>query len=150
MKSYNSFLVFALALLLYSFLVLGELVDVHLHDTYYVVPTVFFIWGFSFYFIVLWILYRLTSRFLSSNVLSWIYVGFTLISAAVMTSVVTLLTEEYSVKNLVAYSPETFTRRFEFQNIVTKLFIWSGAVFIIIQIMYISHVVTGMFFRKGK
>ena len=69
-------------LLLTSFFVLtgNTTVDLHLHDTYFVIADSHFFWLLAILAVVVWTIYLLTSKLLYSKALTWIHVVITLLT----------------------------------------------------------------------
>ena len=76
---YNLFLLTALILFIISFFMWGQSLDLHLHDTYFVISTIYFIWAFALIFLVVWTIYKLTNKILLTKYLTWLHVVTTLI-----------------------------------------------------------------------
>ena len=52
----------------------NKTVDIHVHDTYYVIAQSHMFWFFAFLAWIIWLLYVLTCKLLYSNSLTWIHV----------------------------------------------------------------------------
>ncbi|PZR21376.1 MAG: hypothetical protein DI535_28405 [Citrobacter freundii] len=68
------FLLTALAFLLISFIPTGRLVDIHLHDTMYVIAISHLFWLLVIVLIVIWTICRLLDKFLPNKFLIWFQV----------------------------------------------------------------------------
>ncbi len=79
-RPYNLLVIAAIALSIISFFISEDIIDVHLHDTYYVIPLKFIFWTIAAILLMSWIIYRLTDRILFSKLLSWMHVIFTIVS----------------------------------------------------------------------
>jgi hypothetical protein len=64
----------AVLLLISSFFLGDNVIDIHLHDTLFVISTSYFTRGVAIIILFVWILYKLTNRFLWKSYLSWIHV----------------------------------------------------------------------------
>jgi hypothetical protein len=72
------FLLTALVLLIASYFMRGQSVDLHIHDTYFVISLNYFIWTISIIFVLLWGLYTWTEQILWTKKLTWFHVLATL------------------------------------------------------------------------
>jgi hypothetical protein len=101
-QPYNLFLLTAFLLFIFSFVTWGQSTDLHLHDTYFVVSTIYFIWFLAFILLLIWTVYKLISRILWTKSLTWFHViGTLLILLLLLTSAlwykpVTTTSGEYS------------------------------------------------------
>ena len=55
-------------------------IDIHLHDTYFVLAEKHIFFLFTILLLIVWILYLLTKRFLLSNILTWTHVMITILT----------------------------------------------------------------------
>lgn len=79
-KPYKLLLPFVVLLILISFFVQNNSMDIHLHDTYLIVSLAHIVWAIAVVLLFIWLLYKLTSKFLFSNWLSWVHVIATILS----------------------------------------------------------------------
>jgi len=79
-RPYHLLLVTALALLIGSFIDWDQTIDIHLHDTYYVLPAPFMYWQGVIIAVLLWVVYHLTHGILLNKALTWVHIIVTLIS----------------------------------------------------------------------
>ena len=87
-KPYDLLLFTAILLWIGSWLPSDRTLDIHLHDTYYVIAEKHLLWALSVVLLVLWVLYKLLAQVLYSKVLTWLHVlltvpAFLLIAASV-------------------------------------------------------------------
>lgn len=73
-RPYNLLLFTAVILFISGLMVDNFSVDIHLHDTYYIVPVKYFLWLPASLMMLLWLLYLLTKRFLYSSTLTWLHI----------------------------------------------------------------------------
>lgn len=68
-----------------SFLVLNQnsVVDIHLHDTYFVIANTHILWLLSIISLLIWTLYLLTIRILFSKFLIWAHVIITILTLVI-------------------------------------------------------------------
>lgn len=73
-RPYNLLLLTAILILIASFFTSGQILDIHLHDTMFVI-TIEYVFGLLIILLLLfWILHWATRRFLFSKALIWIHV----------------------------------------------------------------------------
>jgi hypothetical protein len=68
-RPYNLLFIEAITLLVASFFTLNETLDIHLHDTYYIIPTTYAGWAIVLFLLILWLIYLFTNRWLFSKTL---------------------------------------------------------------------------------
>jgi cytochrome c oxidase subunit 1 len=73
-RPYHLLLLTALIILMASFFASNETLDIHLHDTYFIIALTNLFAGISVLLLILWLLYLFTSRLLFSNMLTWIHI----------------------------------------------------------------------------
>lgn len=81
--------------------------DIHLHDTYFVLPSVAFIWLSVASLLLLWILYMFTKNVLHSLRLSRIHIFLSILTAlfiAILPYLLTLVAKEYAELNFQNFS----------------------------------------------
>ena len=81
-KPYNLLLWTGLILVLTSFFILKQnnTVDIHLHDTYFVIAHTHIFWLLAFLALFVWTLYLLTNKILFSKSLVWTHVIITIMT----------------------------------------------------------------------
>lgn len=75
----------SLILAVISMLFSGETVDIHLHDTYYIISLAQIFKVLSFLLLFLWVLYKLTTKLLLSRLLSRAHIILTVITSVLIT-----------------------------------------------------------------
>jgi hypothetical protein len=73
-QPFDLYLVTALLLFVFSFVVRRESLDFHLHDTYFVISTLLCMWALAITSIIVWAIHKLTSRILWKRFLIWFHV----------------------------------------------------------------------------
>ena len=75
---FNLLLLTAILLFVFSFVTWGQMIDIHLHDTKFVISTILFIWALGIIVLLAWAIYKLTNKILWKRFLTWIHVLVTL------------------------------------------------------------------------
>jgi hypothetical protein len=75
---FNLFLLTAILLFVFSFVTWGQMIDIHLHDTKFVISTILFIWALGIIVLLAWAIYKLTCKILWKRFLTWFHVLVTL------------------------------------------------------------------------
>jgi hypothetical protein len=76
-RSYHLFLIAACLLFIVSFWHRGQTVDIHQYDTYYVIGAELFYRGISLFFVLIWVIYKFTDKYLLTYYLTWGHMVFT-------------------------------------------------------------------------
>lgn len=74
------FLLAAILTFLISLLTWKDTVNIHFHDTMYIIAQQYFLWAFVLCFVLLGLLYRWLNKFLPKKTLTWIHVILTLVA----------------------------------------------------------------------
>ena len=83
---FNLFLPTAILLFVFSFVTWGQMTDIHLHDTKFVISTILFIWALVIIVLLAWAIYKLINKFLWKRFLTWFHVLVTLFILIVLLS----------------------------------------------------------------
>jgi hypothetical protein len=142
---HNLLLLTASALFVISFFYIGKTTDIHLHDTKFVFPMQFFIWGLTFFLLSVWVLYKVTNRFLFAKYMTWTHVVLTIISLTLFIILWAMEDKLLPSTNNEAVSFETFQN---YNKSVTKFYLPIAVVFAIGQICYIVNLAMGLIKRK--
>lgn len=149
-KPYYLLLYAAGLLMLISFLKLGKnpTIDLHLHDTYFVIGQPYIFWLLAIVAFFVWVLYLLTDKILYSKKLTWSHV------------IITILTLVFFV--LILFSGESFLnplpkRYYEFikwnspdlDSSQLKVFVISIFVLLWGQIIFVANLIAGVFVKKS-
>jgi hypothetical protein len=77
-QPFNLFLLTAILLFVFSFVTWGQMTDIHLHDTKFVISRILLIWALGIIVFFAWVIYKLTSKILWKRFLTWVHVLVTL------------------------------------------------------------------------
>jgi cytochrome c oxidase subunit 1 len=83
-KPYDLLLITSVLLLITSFFPLQSTLDLHLHDTYFVIAVSHITWVLSLFLFLMWGIYRLLSEVLFSRVMTWLHVLLTVIPLVII------------------------------------------------------------------
>jgi len=147
LKSYDLLFVTALILFLASFLLPEAPMDIHLHDTYYVITIQFIFWILSLISLLVWVIYKLTARFLFSNFLTWLHILVTLLSVIVFIALLFTASNLYSPTPRKYYDYSNWDSMNDLntysRNLTILLFILVAA-----QVLYVINFLGGLVKRK--
>jgi hypothetical protein len=82
--SHNLLGITGLILLILSFVFTKKSLDIHVYDTYYIIPLTYVLQVFAALLFFFFIVYRLTGYFLFSKWLSWVHISVTLLAIIVI------------------------------------------------------------------
>jgi hypothetical protein len=89
-QPHNLFIPAALLLFIISFFPGGRVIDVHLHDTMFVITMAYFFWALAIVLVLFWMIYLFTNNILLTKYLTWIHIIATLIVLIVLISAMLL------------------------------------------------------------
>jgi heme/copper-type cytochrome/quinol oxidase subunit 1 len=148
-KPYNLFLLIGFIFVVISLFVLSQhnSIDIHLHDTYFVITHTHFFWFLAILALFVWVLYLLTNKFLFSKALTWIHVIITILTLVFFALAL------YYGDNLSNLQPR---RYYEYSSLdsfndydrYTKTIGTVLSILIFGQIIFVINVIVGLFKRK--
>ena len=144
-EPYSLFFLTGIVLFILSFFMWGQSLDLHIHDTYFVIATNYFIWTIALLFFVVWGLYKLTYKILWTKKLIWLHVLTTLFAFIILATfdvwhdkiIPPIKREAISVANI-----------FEDQKREKVIALIIGIIFIVGQLSYIVNLIGGIFRRR--
>jgi cytochrome c oxidase subunit I len=150
-KQYYLLLWTGLVLVLSSFFILKQnnSVDIHLHDTYYVIARHHIFWLLAIFAFFVWTLYLLSNKILYSKLLAWIHVIITMLTLFLF--ILTLFFSD-------SFTNPTPRRFYDFSSwnslnsdmgftkaIGITIFVWLFG-----QFVFVINVIAGLFKRLTK
>ena len=135
------FLLTALLMFIYSFVSKENTIDIHLHDTMFVISSKHFIWAFAIICLSGWGLYSLTRKFLWTGYLSWIHVGITVFILCLCVTVNIWHDVILPPVKREVVSWETFQ---EDQNRAQRIYFPIAILFVVGQLAYIINILGGL------
>ncbi len=123
----------------------GQSLDLHIHDTYFVIETNYFIWAIALIFFIAWGLYKLTDKILLTKKLIWLHV-LTTIFVFIFLAIV----EFWHDKIIPPIKRETISFKDIFEDQKREQIIGQtiAIIFIIGQLSYVVNLVGGIFKRR--
>jgi cytochrome c oxidase subunit I len=142
LKPHHYLLIYAIGLLLFSFTnpSSNKAIDIHLHDTYFVIAFQHIFYALSLFLIFLWVLYHLLNRYFFSKALSSIHIIGTL------ACVVTFIILHFSSINNMPSRFIDFSQWESFReyNTTAKWYQYGTLSFIILQILFLFNLILGV------
>lgn len=144
---FHLFLITAIMLFLFSLFSQDHGMDIHLHDTYFVIDGQVLYRGAALNLLLLWAIYFLARKFLFSKMLTWIHVLLTLAFVFVWT--VPIFRNYWDgATHYADYSGWESVQHF---NTIAYLQLFLALAFVLAQILFLIHLITGAVrFYKNK
>jgi hypothetical protein len=142
---YNLLGIMGLILLILSFFFIKKSANIHLSDTYYIIPLTHILQVFAALLFFFFIVYRLTGYFLFSNWLTWVHISVTLIS------VIVIVVNPFLSNSLNNSKPSNSNWK-EWVNVVSydrvnQMMVIASLGLIIVQLTYIVNFAAGLIKR---
>ena len=80
-RPYNLLLLTAVLILIASFFAFDYTLDIHIHDTYFIIAMTHLIWATIILLLIFWIIYLLTKHLLFSKFLTWVHIILTVLTS---------------------------------------------------------------------
>jgi heme/copper-type cytochrome/quinol oxidase subunit 1 len=142
-KPYQLLLLAALSLLISGFLSVKGTIDLHFHDTYFVIDHVQFYLILSIPAFVLWTIYLLTRNILLSQLMTWVHVALTLLAIGAF---ICLPLFSYPPRYVDVSPWSTFN---EFQR-TNQIMAGIALIFTLAQLILIANIVGGIVRRLRR
>ena len=145
-EPYSLFLLTAILLFMLSFLMWGQSLDLHIHDTYIIITTNYFVWTISLIFFLVWGLYKLTDKILWTKKLIWLHVLttiFVLIFSATIEAWHDKIMPTIKTTDVVSLQ-----KVFEDQKRKQIITLTISIIFIVGQLSFFVNLVGGLFKRR--
>ena len=144
-KPHNLLLLAALIFVLISFFVSEEngTVDLHLHDTYFIIAHTHVFWLLAILSLFSWIIYALTEKILFSKVLTWTHVVITMLTL-VLFALVLSFGDRFQPRRYYSYSIWDSFNDFDGY---TKTITITMIILLLGQITFVINLIGGLFKR---
>jgi hypothetical protein len=133
---HNLFILAALLLFIISFFPGGRVIDIHLHDTMFVISMTYFFWALAIVLVLVWMIYLFTNNILLTKYLTWIHIIATLIVLIVLISA--MLSEDEPRHEDINW--ETIENDLRKEEIIIQTF---SILFLIGQIAFLLNLLGG-------
>jgi len=141
LRPYNILGLFGVLLTIMSLLV-SSTIDIHFHDTYYIIGFKDFFWLFGLIFLFFAIIYRISRKILLSKYLTWLHIIITLLSF--ITLVVLVMLGDNPSRRYIDTDPWSNFNKF---NGISNIISWTMIVFLAGQIVFVVNI-TGRVLKK--
>ena len=138
-RPYNLLLLTAILLILISFIAKKTTLDIHLHDTYYIISATYIFRFLATVSAIFWDIYLLTFKFLFSNQLTWTHIIITLLTIILLCSIALM------GDKLVNPAWESFKKYSQY----TRILLFVLGLLLLGQLTYIINLLLGIFKRQN-
>lgn len=147
-KPYNLFLIVALIFSssVYFFSNKNNSIDIHLHDTYFVIAYTQVIWLLALIAITIWILYVITNKFLYSIKLVWVHTISTIVALTLIAITLWLLKHNNGITRQYYDISNNNINTFDgYEKIIGIVLV----LLVVVQIVFIVNFIIGLI-KLGK
>jgi cytochrome c oxidase subunit 1 len=149
LRPYNLLLLTGIVLLLTSFFVLkrDSAVDIHFHDTYYIIAHAHFFCLLGIISLFIWTLYLATKKMLYSKALTWTHVILTVLSVASVILILSFASNHFDATPQRYYdynSWDLFKASQKYNTAIAIVIV----ILLIGQVVFIVNIIAGLFKRK--
>ncbi|MEO9022277.1 MAG: hypothetical protein ABI237_11260 [Ginsengibacter sp.] len=146
-RPYNLLLLTGLILILTCFFFFNQntTIDIHLHDTYFVIAHSHFFWLLAIPALMIWTIYLLTNKILYSKALTWVHVIITISTLVLLASTLFMGESLFNPAPKHYYDYSSWN-----SSVTTPARIIADTIFILLsgQIIFIINFIAGIFKRK--
>lgn len=149
-RPHNLLLLTALIILVFSFFGFDKQIDVHLHDTYFIIPMAFLFWAIIVVLILLWLVYSIAMPFLFARVLTWIHLTLTCV---ILIFLVIVFFYSHDYYTGLAGMPRRYydygdwNILMQYDNLTKTIFV-TILIFIIGLLLFVINLIIGLFKTK--
>lgn len=149
-RPYNLLLVTAIPLAISGVLGLNKTFDIHLHDTYFIMPLAFFTLIPSMILLVVWFLYVLTKNYLFSNKLAWLHIIISIIFSLFISALPYLATYSWFAGAPRRYYDNTASNGFKIFDNLPEIVVPAFLMLSTAQLLFLINLLIGLSKRTGK
>jgi heme/copper-type cytochrome/quinol oxidase subunit 1 len=120
-----------------------DVVDIHLHDTYFVIAHTHIFWLVAIVVLFIWVLYLLLNKTLYSKKLTWIHLGITILSILGFGFTFYFSNSILNQKPLKYYDFSNFESMELYDSSIKLLSLFMG-IFLIGQIVFLLNFILGL------
>ncbi len=142
-KPFHLFLVFGILSLIAGFFVSDGSIDIHTHDTYYIISNQVIFWTITAILLLLWMIYLLVERILFSKLLTWMHVLLTI------TAIILLTLNPFSFQGF-AGGVKNYQSSWETFSALNRLLSFAVIVCIASQAILIVNIILGLIFLRKQ
>jgi cytochrome c oxidase subunit 1 len=141
-KGYNYLLIAAVLLLVFSLFMGDRTLDIHLHDTYYVIGYAHIFLALSIFLFLQWMIYFLLRKFRMVSLLTWMHIVLTILFLLFLVYTLTSNNRLAGFIDLSAFERTSISWKH------TGIGHWAFMLFVTGQIIWIVNIVIGVL--RGK
>ncbi len=147
-KPYNSLALIGISFYVLSYFAFSnQVLDIHLHDTYFVIAYTHICWVLSIVALIIWLLYLITNKMLYSKKLVWIHVIITITTFILLTFLLFSSNEAGLLKPRHYYDLSNW-ESFTLFNKYAKTISLIMSVLLCGQIIFIINFIAGLMAKK--
>lgn len=148
-RPYNFLLIAAMIVLVLSAVGTSSIIDIHFHDTYFILPGRMGMWIATFILVFLWTLYLLSKQILYSITLTWIHVIGTITCVSAIIWLMDLLAVTGLAGTPRRYYAVNDDPVYKFFNSPTDAMNFLLGLLLLIQLFFLLNITSGAY-KKWK
>lgn len=150
-KPFNLLLLTAILSFLAGLSQINVLIDIHLHDTFFVLPLAYFIWSFSLILIILWLLYRATEKMLFSKKLSFVHIISTIVCCLFILILPYIINPYKGLAGMPRiYSENGQTKTYNFLGDISNNSVILISILVFVQLFFLLNFFIGLYRRTNN
>jgi hypothetical protein len=142
-RPYHLFLLAGVSLMISALIVKNDTIDIHIHDTYFVLTRPFLFWVLAILTYFLWGIYLVAGNVLLASTLTWLHVGLTLFAITLFIC----LPFFSSHKRYMDLSASTSFNRFDSTSLILTCVAFT---LLVAQVLFFINIIGGIIKRLIK